>query len=149
MKFTKGKRAYHLFSTHAQSGTSDDSRAVRAKQFAQLRDMLVSRNLPADEAVLIAGDLNVDAAQADIELDNTLSALNASSPNRTGHPFTFDPGTNRLALATEPSAWLDYVLFSNAHLRPISANITSVMLKTILPWKEFGFDRDYWDLSDH
>ena len=75
--------------------------------------------------------------------------LNAEQPRETGHPYSFDPQTNELAEQGKPSEYLDYVLYSKAHLRPSQAFNEVRMLRSNEEWKEFVWEAALWDLSDH
>lgn len=131
----KGAFTFHVFTTHAQSIYGRDPPAVRAAQFALLRAFVDAQGIPADEPVIIAGDLNVDAYTD--ELDDMLRLLRAAWPPNAGEiRFTWDPETN--ALAVGPQQWLDYVLVSVDHAQPASA------WSRALPLREGDLD-----LSDH
>jgi endonuclease/exonuclease/phosphatase family metal-dependent hydrolase len=64
--------------------------------------------IPGDQPVLMAGDFNVDRNRRNGEYGRMLSTLNASQPRIDGFVYS----TNR------EGQWLDYVLYSNAHLQP-------------------------------
>ncbi|MBW6456882.1 MAG: sphingomyelin phosphodiesterase [Trueperaceae bacterium] len=131
----KGTRVYHVFATHAQSVYGRDPPAVRAAQFALLRAFVDAQGIPADEPVIVAGDLNVDAHTP--ELDAMLDALRAAWPPLVGDGrYTWDPVAN--ALAEGGREWLDYVLVSLDHAQPARA------WNRALPLRDGGLD-----LSDH
>ncbi len=131
----KGTRVYHVFTTHAQSVYGRDPPAVRAAQFALLRAFGDALAIPDDEPVIVAGDLNVDAYGD--ELDAMLGVLRAFWPPVVGDVrFTWDPMAN--ALAEGGREWLDYVLVSLDHERPVRAWNRAMPLR----------DGDL-DLSDH
>ena len=131
----KGDRRYHVFGTHAQSVYGFGVAGVRARQFALWRSFLDGLAIPADEPVLLTGDLNVDAYTP--ELDDMLTALSAVRPPTVGPlAYTWDPALN--ALAGGGSEWLDYVLYAADHHAPAAAWNRAVALRE--------GDRD---LSDH
>jgi len=131
----KGAFTFHVFTTHAQSIYGRDPPAVRAAQFALLRAFVDAQGILADEPVIIAGDMNVDAHTG--ELEDMLRLLRAAWPPNAGEiRFTWDPATN--ALAYGPQEWLDYVLVSVDHAQPASAWNRALPLR----------DGDL-DLSDH
>ncbi|WP_238401234.1 sphingomyelin phosphodiesterase [Piscirickettsia salmonis] len=63
-KIQKGQMLYNIIGTHLQATEGESSAvkdtAARDKQFAQLKQFIDARNLPKDQPVVIAGDLNVD-----------------------------------------------------------------------------------------
>lgn len=131
----KGMRVYHVFTTHAQSVYGRDPHAVRAAQFGLLRAFVDAQAIPADEPVIVAGDLNVDATTP--ELDDMLRVLRAAWPPVAGDArYTWDPAAN--ALAEGDQEWLDYVLVALDHAQPARA------WNRALPLRDGGFD-----LSDH
>lgn len=131
----KGTLVYHVFTTHAQSVYGRDPPTVRAAQFALLRAFVAAQRIPADEPVIVAGDLNVDAYTP--ELESMLAALRAAWPPVVGDErFTWDPPGN--ALAEGGREWLDYVLVSLDHARPARA------WNRAMPLRDGGLD-----LSDH
>ncbi len=147
-RINKYGRRYHVFGTHTQAHTSANDIATRKAQFVMLRDFVTSRNIPATEAVLIGGDLNVDRIKYPTEYSEMLSTLQAAHPSRSGHAYSYDRNTNGLA-SEDGREYLDYVLYSTRHLRPATASNEVLFLKTNRPWKEFVWEGDYWDLSDH
>lgn len=131
-----GDGLVHVFGTHAQSAYGGRVAAdVRARQFALLRVFVAEQRIPADEPVVLAGDLNVDAYTD--ERARMLTVLDATWPPVIGaRRHTWDPTDN--AYARGPREWLDYVLVANDHLAPSAA------------WNRVVALRDEGlDLSDH
>ena len=63
---------------------------------------------------------------------------------------TYCFGINDLASdAAEGQVVLDYIVTSNAHRRPKDAELETLRLLTWQPWKEFFWESDHHDLSDH
>nr|BFF00764.1 sphingomyelinase C [Streptoalloteichus tenebrarius] len=143
----------HVVGTHlqAEDGACGDAAAVRAGQVREIRRFLDDRRVPADEPVLVAGDLNVVAGTA--ELDRTLAALDARRPSFTGHPFSWDPRTNSVTAAQYPGQEpqrLDYVLPLNGHPAPATWTNEATAIHspkwTVRSWfREYS----YTDYSDH
>ena len=130
-----GERRVHVFGTHAQSIYGADVEEVRATQFGLLREFMEAQDIPADEPVLIVGDLNVDAYTP--ELARLLELLEATWPPLVrARRYSWDPIRN--AYAGGAPAWLDYVLVADGHATPILAWNRAVRLR----------DGDL-DLSDH
>ena len=131
----RGDRRYHVFATHAQSVYAPNPPAVRASQFDLVRAFVDAQWIPTDEPVIIAGDLNVDAFTP--ELGDMLLRLHAEWPAIVGDVrYTWDAATN--AWAYGAPEWIDYVLFSLDHARPVEAWNRALPLR----------DGDL-DLSDH
>ena len=147
-RINKYGRRYHLFGTHTQAHTSASDISKRKAQFGIVKAFVTSRNIPVTEAVLIGGDLNVDRIKYPTEYTEMLGILEAAQPGRTGFSYSYDSSTNGLA-SESGREYLDYVLYSTKHLRPASAANEVLFLKTSRPWKEFVWESDYWDLSDH
>ena len=122
----KHGRTFHIFATHLQS----TSPVLRSAERAAARMMLqtkrvgtwvASKRIPPEEAVLIAGDLNVDANDPGM-LSRALTNLNAAMPKPVSLPrlslMMRSPESRREAL--------DHVLYSRAHLAPIEATQETV-----------------------
>jgi len=143
-RIDKNGQNYHIFGSHTQAWANDKAQAARALQFQQLRSFIDSRNIPADEAVIVAGDLNVDKLHYSSEYELMLQILNASEPEKAdyGHDVTADDVTNNLA--GDGQEYLDYVLYLNDHLQPITATNGALVRKSIAN-NVFGS----WEYSDH
>lgn len=145
----RGARTYHVFGTHTQAWATPEGRAVRARQFAMLKQFIDAKSIPPTEPVLIGGDLNVDRLRFADEYADMLRVLNAEQPKIDGLPVSWDPYSNRLAEQGEPGEYLDYILWSRGHLAPTVSNNDVRIVRSATEWKEFGFETAYWDLSDH
>jgi sphingomyelin phosphodiesterase len=139
-------RPVHVVGTHVQAedpacfgGGAD----VRAEQFAELDGFLDGLAIPADEPIVIAGDLNV--VKDSPEYATMLTALDATTPAFAGHPYSWDPETNPLA-SSGGREQLDYVLFRRGHPQPRGWTNTTLM-PTSPPWTHSG--TTYTDYSDH
>ena len=144
----KRGRRYHIFGSHTQAQPGAKEAAIRVGQFHIMKKFIDSRKIPAEEAVIIGGDLNVDKLKYPEQYREMLKILDADHPTPTGHPYTFDPTVNKVA-DKGPKEFLDYVLYSRGHLRP---KISSNEVRTIRAdreWKSFPTDKAKWDLSDH
>ncbi|MCX4635366.1 sphingomyelin phosphodiesterase [Streptomyces sp. P9-2B-2] len=146
----------HVVGTHAQSTDSGckagEAAADRAEQLKEMDAFLDAKNIPADEEVLVAGDLNIDSHSA--EYDALLGNADlAPADSRTGHPYSFDTQDNSIAkyrYPDDPREDLDYVLFRNGHARPTGWRNT-VVKEESAPWtvSSWGKDYTYTNLSDH
>src|SRR5215211_308908 len=151
-QITKGDRKFHIFGSHSQASYPGTSgwryEQIRARQFQIIKAFIDSKNIPPDEAVIIGGDLNVDRTNR-VEFENMKRILNAEFPQRqSGHAFTVDPSINELS-GGDHQEYLDYVLYSRAHLQPLNASIEARILRSRFPWKEYFWEDEIWELSDH
>ncbi len=89
----------------------------RQSQFREIAQFIETRGIPANELVVIAGDLNV--IRGSREYTEMLALLNASAPRYEGLPATWDPSANALIKDKSAGAeWLDYVLLHSNHNPP-------------------------------
>jgi len=139
-RVNKDGRRIHIFATHLQSGAANST--VRERQLRRLRGLIDAMRLTPDEPVLIGGDLNVDRltdrSNAFAMLAKVLEARHPDPPAGETFMPTFDPARNPLARDGKRAKYLDYILYSNRHLRPFLA-VSRVRALT---------DRD-GSLSDH
>lgn len=135
----------HVVGTHAQAEAAlcSDAAATRKRQFTELDGFLDGLRIPADEPIVIAGDLNV--IKASPEYDAMLSTLDVTDPWYAGHPYTWDPETNPLA-SSGGREHLDYVLFRRGHPQPRGWTNTT-LTPTSPPWSAGG--TTYTDYADH
>lgn len=134
---------YHVFATHTQSSDDDVNRAARLAQLEEMGEFIRQQNIPEDEAVILAGDFNVNkiGLPGDRELMTTI--LNASEPENKGHNLSFDSNTNHWA--EKPYLeYLDYTLTGNDNLQPLTAS-QEIFAPRALTESLWGI----WDLSDH
>ncbi|KRC62041.1 sphingomyelin phosphodiesterase [Agromyces sp. Root81] len=146
----------HVIGTHLQStdpGCSTGQPAtVRAAQLQTITRFIDSKNIPADEPVVIAGDLNVDSRSS--EYPSLLAnAVVAPATERTGWPYSFDTAENSIAAyryPTDPREDLDYILYRADHARPAEYT-NEVRRAETAPWTVTSWFTDYTydDLSDH
>ncbi|MGA5129013.1 sphingomyelin phosphodiesterase [Streptomyces olivoreticuli] len=146
----------HLVGTHTQSTDSGckagEAVADRAKQFRQIDAFLDAKKIPANEQVMLAGDLNVDSHGTEYA-SMLANADLAPAAARTGHPYSFDTKENSIASYRYPTDGredLDYVLHRNGHVRPGNWRNTVVKERSA-PWtvSSWGKDYTYTNLSDH
>lgn len=139
--------AYHLANTHAPSFDSDEARAMRRYAFGKIRGLIDAQRVPATDALLIAGDLNVNKHKFPDDYAQMQSILRATAPASTGYLNTFDANVNLNAgngLSGGTVEYLDYVLVGSDHRQPRSSNNDVRVLRTVRS--------DLWsvrDLSDH
>lgn len=142
-KINKQGNPYHVFATHTQSSDDDVNRAARLAQLQEMGDYIRGLNIPADEAVIMAGDFNVNKIGLPEDRDYLESILGATEPENRGHNYTYDANTN--AWAEQPYIeYLDYTLTANNNLQPSSA-----YQEAFAPRKTIDALWGEWDISDH
>lgn len=142
VEILKHGRAYHLAGTHTQAWNSASQRAVRLNQIATLKRFVDGFSPAPHEALLYAGDLNVDMYATAEDYQQMLGILNAHKPASYGPTYTYDPSLN--SLGSEGREYLDYVLVSNRHRQPGRSENEVMVYRSLAPavW-------DLRDLSDH
>jgi sphingomyelin phosphodiesterase len=145
-KIDKKGRPYHIFGSHTQADAGAKDRAARKLQLKIIRAFIDSKKIPKDEPVIIAGDLNVNKSST-AEYKAMLSTLNAVDPPTGGAKYTFYPTINDLA--SGKNEFLDYVLWSKAHLAPVAASNQVRIPRAAKGWKDLLTENERWDLSDH
>lgn len=146
----------HVVGTHAQSTDpgcgAGEAAQMRSRQFKAIDAFLDGKSIPADEQVIVAGDMNVDSRTP--ELASMLADADlAPSDTRTGHPYSFDTALNSIAnyrYPTDPREDLDYVLYRKGNARPANWN-NNVVKEQSAPWtvSSWGTSYTYTNLSDH
>ncbi|WP_030712931.1 sphingomyelin phosphodiesterase [Streptomyces sp. NRRL F-2580] len=146
----------HVVGTHAQSTDSGcgagEAADMRARQFRAIDAFLDGKNIPANEQVIVAGDLNVDSRTPEYAALLANADL-AGSDTRTGHPYSFDTALNSIAnyrYPTDPREDLDYVLYRKGNARPAGWE-NNVVKEQSAPWtvSSWGTSYTYTNLSDH
>lgn len=146
----------HVVGTHTQSTdpgcSAGEAAATRSRQFKAIDAFLAAKNIPANEEVLVAGDMNVDSRGAEYGSMLTDAGL-VGADARLGHPYSFDTQENSIAryrYPGDPREDLDYVLFRAGHARPpVWKN--EVVKEQSAPWtvSSWGTTYTYTNLSDH
>ncbi|MCX5381373.1 sphingomyelin phosphodiesterase [Streptomyces sp. NBC_00091] len=146
----------HVVGTHAQSTDpgcgAGEAAQMRSRQFKNIDAFLDAKNIPADEQVIVAGDMNVDSRTP--EYASMLADADlAGADSRTGHPYSFDTALNSIAnyrYPTDPREDLDYVLYRKGNARPAGWE-NNVVKEQSAPWtvSSWGTSYTYSNLSDH
>jgi len=137
VRINKEDKKYHVFGTHP-----DTDVLVRPKQLAVLKKFIDAQEIPADEPVLIGGDMNVD--KKTFEYDQMLTQLNVTFPELIGDEMaSIDPYKNFLNHGQKGFKLLDYIMYANNHQKPTNS-WTQVRILTATSWGE-----KVYDLSDH
>ncbi|EDP59737.1 hypothetical protein AND4_11284 [Vibrio sp. AND4] len=148
-KIDKNGEIYHIFNTHLASFDTREAKRLRRLQLGLLRTFMLTKQIPDDEAVIYAGDFNIDKNSDFSEYLLMLATLEVDPPAYMGYTeATFEPKINPYALAKysggEKSEFLDYVFVSLEHRRA-SKNTNTVKLKQRINKDQWG----QWHLSDH
>lgn len=126
-------RVYHVLGTHLQATSNVGSDNVRRNQASEMHGLMLSKNIPAYEPVIYGGDLNAD--RNSVLAADIFEILDASMPVIVGdHNYTKDKSINDIYDSGSGKKWIDYVLYSNAHLQPISATTEVVIPKSDTPF---------------
>lgn len=143
-KINKQGQIYHLFGTHIQSGRN--KRAIREQQFHIIKSFVDSKQIPKDEPVIMGGDFNVNRfSQSTYE--SMIAILDVTHPSSKGLRYTSDGKINDLK-GINTRTYLDYVFYSNNHLRPAEAFNEVRLIRADQKWK--GITKtSHQDLSDH
>lgn len=139
----KNGKSYHVAVAHTQAWNSDEQRKIRLDQVSQMRGLMDSMAPASTDAVLYAGDFNIDSWGFPQDYAEMQARLNATVPQRLGYRYTYDSDVNLLA-GEVSREYLDYVMVSNAHKQPRTAENEVMIYRSLSPavWK-------LHDLSDH
>ncbi|KZZ52437.1 endonuclease [Oleiphilus sp. HI0118] len=143
-RINKLGKTYNLFGTHVRAYTTPEDIANRFEHLAELKAFKDSKHIPHDEPVIYAGDFNVDKVNFPQERNDLMTALNATEPMALGdYPYSYAGPVNVYA-DDSYNEYLDYVLYSNEHVAPITSSNT-----LLLPRSTASEHWGRWDLSDH
>ena len=121
---------YSVFATHLQAWTANSAPgngvAIREYQAEQFAQFIASQSIPTTEAVLLAGDFNMDKTGS--ELEPALRTLAAKLPRTVGTIQGTHSDDNLTRINTDTKKWLDYVVYSTRHRRPTSATMQAIAL---------------------
>lgn len=159
----KNGKKYHLFGTHTQAdeGTNpeslQDDRKSRDEQLTQLSQFIASKNINKNEAVIVMGDINVDAALCQVKKDCSefnflLNTLNASFQAHSNIGLL--PYLSNLTLDgmnTDPVLGsYDYILPLRDYQNPSAFQSHGLVLRGVENPKMYtGTPYGDTDLSDH
>ncbi|WP_128979558.1 sphingomyelin phosphodiesterase [Streptomyces roseicoloratus] len=146
----------HVVGTHTQSTdpgcSAGEAAQTRSRQFRNIDAFLDAKNIPANEQVIVAGDMNVDSRTPEYATMLADAGL-AGADARTGHPYSFDTALNSIArdrYPSDPREDLDYILFRAGNARPTGWT-NNVIPEQTAPWtvSSWGTKYTYTNLSDH
>ncbi|XP_070566374.1 sphingomyelinase C-like [Ptychodera flava] len=128
-------QTYHLFGTHMQAQQGPTRDAVRAQQAVEMYRHMLNQSIPTSEPVIYAGDFNADKINNEQNIQDVLTALDASMPHIIGDVnVTFDRENNDLTNDNGVSEWLDYVVSSNQHRQPNKATLQVMVYEESEPF---------------
>lgn len=161
-KIVKNGNVFNILASHLQAWDSPATQQIRVKQAKDCFTFIQALNIPKEEPVIFAGDLNMDLYTQQEELHEVLDIIHVEMVPREGGAFEFtsDPGTNELMGNDEdsiyatlkypngcydeyvqsgvcvccPQQYLDYVAFSKDHLRPSWSIMNVHQLKAEKPF---------------
>ncbi|EDK26760.1 putative phospholipase C precursor [Vibrionales bacterium SWAT-3] len=148
-KINKDGEIYHIFNTHLASFNTPSAKRLRRLQLGLMRTFMLTKGIPANEAVIYAGDFNIDKNSDFLEYLLMLATLDVDPPEFRGYTrATFDPTINPYAAYKYSGGadveYLDYVFVSRVHRRAVN-NTNTVKLNQRLNSETWGS----WHLSDH
>ena len=163
IQINKNGIRYHVFGAHLQADppTGRAPIGVRQSQLRTIRQFIDDKKIPSTDAVIIAGDLNIDMyAPGRSEYTQMLQILGAVHPEVRGHPYSFDERLNDLGSDRNRTALLDYVLYSAKHRQPLlfslfggaDPSFNRVMFyRADQAWQQWDvrMGMALWDISDH
>lgn len=139
---------YHLFGTHMDAFNEQVDVNIRKSQLLQAKSFIASKSIPADQAVLFGGDLNIDKiANKWGEYDSLWTPFFDAQLVAYDNPLnpSWNSATNKyLSSTSDAPEYLDYVLPMKSNLLALNASNSVLPYRTIVDpmWKKF-------DISDH
>lgn len=163
VEIEKEGHRYHIAGTHTQATHDEDTaqtaHETRVAQAQEIRDWLDGFNIPADEPVIVAGDLNVEHDNTSNLNEIVNQSLNATlwfdNGNVTDYVHSY-PENNWMSRAYNYyfgydmcyNKTLDYVVTLNGYLQPIEpAQQDVIQLKATESWYWSYLD-GRWDLCN-
>jgi len=146
----------HVFGTHMQSddsmcssGQAANCRGLAADEWRQFID---SRNIPANELVIMAGDFNT--LRDTSEFSSLMSRLGGIQPGTyEGWPWTWDTADNSIAhynypdTVGAPPQYIDFVFTDKKHSAGVRSSVQTTLRVKSSPYVLKG--ATYNDYSDH
>jgi hypothetical protein len=119
-------KRYHVFGTHMQAWGGAEAAAVRSEQAREMARFIEEQDIPSTEPVLLAGDFNT-RGPGNPQFQAFIDTLRVSMPPIVGErKGTMDVDNT---LIGRGPWWVDYVLPSKAHQRPIKAELEALALR--------------------
>jgi endonuclease/exonuclease/phosphatase family metal-dependent hydrolase len=119
-------KRYHVFGTHMQAWGGAEAAMVRSDQAREMAWFIGRQDIPPTEPVLLAGDFNT-RGPGNPQFQAFIDILGVSMPPIVGERrATMDVDNT---LFGRGPWWVDYVLPSLAHQRPINAELEAIALR--------------------
>jgi endonuclease/exonuclease/phosphatase (EEP) superfamily protein YafD len=120
-------KSYHVFGTHMQAWGGAEAVTVRSAQASEMAEFIARHDIPSTEPVILAGDFNSRGPDTP-QFQALLDILRVSMPSIVGERrATMDVDNT---LFGRGPWWVDYVLPSRAHQRPVVAETETLALRT-------------------
>ncbi len=152
-RINKDGNLFHVVGTHLQADRA--SHDIRMAQLDEMKTWLDAFEISKQEAVILAGDFNVDSRNL-IQSGNMLSHANAWVYMNKDDEGSVSSASNRylnLIYGDVEEKTLDYILYRVDHLNPLGvAELKVLDFKSSTPWSTdswFFEDQDIYDISDH
>ena len=157
-KVVKSGQPIHVFNMHMTSDTYGDLHSTRLKQYKVVKDLVDSKNITAEELVLLGGDMNEDKECREFNCEfppvcenrayyeAMLSTMSAGGMEIiTEDAWTYNTVDNQLLRSLYDAECnylllLDHILYSEDHLQ-VSDSSTCEIIKPL--------DAEGMDISDH
>lgn len=130
-RVNKMGKKYHIFGTHVEAGGNANDIAIKKQQFGEQRDFIAKQQIPADEAVILGGDMNTDAMS--VQYPDLIDSLNPIIAEHRGWFASTAVDRDTLNI-------IDHVWAIREHLVPVEG-WTKV-------WILRGIDDQLWDIFD-
>lgn len=160
----KQKKLFHIIGTHLQAWDTPEGIKVRVdKQGNEIREFISALEIPKEEPLILAGDLNIDRNGSWISLQRFCHITQTTAPPVVGPERFTVSNQNQLygndepmAYANEhwpngchqvfletlscvccPNLWLDYALVSRAHQAPLpkTASMRAIPIRHDKPFR--------------
>ncbi|QYK05389.1 sphingomyelin phosphodiesterase [Shewanella zhangzhouensis] len=153
----KNGERFHLIGTHLQATHDDDTaqeHQVRLGQLGEIQAFIEAEQIPATEAVIIGGDMNVEWSKQ-LEVADMLATVNAGLNFTTPGTGSFSARDNWFTKANayyfdyslDYNDTLDYVFWHQDHKQPVNNPEMSVRYpKAEISWY-WWYLKGYWNLS--
>ncbi|WP_105168874.1 sphingomyelin phosphodiesterase [Pseudoalteromonas sp. T1lg23B] len=154
----KDGQRYHLVGTHLQAthdGDTEQEHRVRMAQLDEIQTFIKAENIPADEAVIIGGDMNVEwskqqevadmleTARAELHFQTPLVGSYSAKHNwfTKANAYYFD-------YSLDYNDTLDYVFWHRDHKQPTNTPSMKVRYPKANKNWYWSYLRGNWNLSD-
>lgn len=134
-KINKLGKYYHVFGTHMEAGGNANDIAIKKEQLGEQRDFIAAQNIPANEAVIIGGDMNTSVLSS-----HYTAVLDSLNPVMGPHRGFY----SSKSVFGDTSSIIDHLWSDRNHLIPTDMYTEIWILRAI--------DDEVWEIfnpSDH